>query len=339
MKLLSKIKHAELIHFSEDDLTISTYAGNIKVAYSNREEFNIKLPMPFLHRLFKNFRIFRRLFRIDKVNITVVNKQSLLLMIIYQGCVYRYDNKIKFVHKLKNGSSLLHNSIAVTPYGIYFGEYANYSHGVVINVHNIDLKVTKGDIVYSFPESTVKHIHSCAWDPYDSKIWILTGDDGDECKIMTADHNFNNISIIGQGGQIWRAVSIVFKSNYVYWFMDSPIDVSRVVKYSRVYQSTQLLQEFEGPIWYVKELSDNSYILSTVVEPGDSADNKYVYVYHSTDLENWKKIHTFEKDLFSGPYFKFSTLFFSSGRQSKSCFYISAQSIKHMDGCSYKCSI
>ena len=341
MKILSRIEHAELIHFHEDDLMVSSYAGVIKISYLNGDIYKISLPLPYLHKFFKRFRIFRRLLRIDKVNAVVINKAPLLLMIIHQGSVYRYDHDqgLGFICRVLNGSSLLHDSIAITPFGVYFGEYVNQKRSLAVNIYKIDIELKNGDIIYTFENAAIKHIHSCSWDPYDNKLWILTGDNKNECKIITADHDFMNISIIGQGDQIWRAVSIIFKQDYVYWFMDSPSEPSRLVRYSRSNGSIQLLQEFPGPIWYVKELSTNLYVLSTVIEPGDSTDDNFVYMYQSNDLENWKLIHTFKKDLLSSSYFKFSTIYFSSGNQSKSCFYISAQSIRNMDGSSYRCSL
>ena len=80
LKIFKTIDKSELIHFNEGNLVVSSYAGQVTITNANHSQTKINLPLPLYHKLFRKLRIFRRLLRIDKINVEVINKKSLLLL-------------------------------------------------------------------------------------------------------------------------------------------------------------------------------------------------------------------------------------------------------------------
>ena len=58
---------------------------------------------------------------------------------------------------------------------------------------------------------TVQH------DPYTGYNWVCTGDYDNESMIGWSDDDFDTISFIGQGSQMWRVCQLAFTKEYVYY--------------------------------------------------------------------------------------------------------------------------
>ena len=338
MIIIDKVfKFKQIVHYVDDNVIVSTNRNIVALDYSTHI-IKYKVPMPWYFVPFTFSRLTSRFFRLVNINISLVSKQSQTFMLIYQGSVYKLTkNGVFFIFKMKNGKALLHNSIALTPYGIFFGEYVNSKTN--INIYKVSLDMDMHQIVYTFDKGDIRHVHSCSWDTYENMLWILTGDTNKESKIIKATHDFDRIETIGGGSQDWRSVSILFKKDEVYWFMDSPIRSSHLIKYNRHTKEIEKLYKFPGPVWYVLELSDGGYLLSTIVEPGEGVTSDNVHIYFSLDLKSWVNVLSVKKDIFPSTYFKYGVILFAQGKQTKGGFYFSTQSVSKMDGRSYKCHI
>ena len=117
-------------------------------------------------------------------------------------------------------------------------------------------------------------MHKCHWDEYTERFWVFTGDRDDETQIITFDSNFSNERSIGRNSQIYRAVSAIFTKKYVYWFMDSPIETSHLIKYCRKTESIYKMQSFPSPVYFSLSLQDGGHLIGTTHEPGESVKGK-----------------------------------------------------------------
>lgn len=342
MKFKTKeVQNSEIVHFADRDLLITSVGNIIKVS-SDEYIFEIEIPVSFLKKVLCKSRILRRLLRLDKMNVTVVNKEPFTIFIIYQGLIFYYikGGLLSQIFKLKHGRNVLHNSIAVIPRdSIIFGEYFGNNDGSPVNIYKIDFLTMKCRCIYTFAAKTIRHVHSCYYDKFENKVWVFTGDFDGECKVLVSDLDFNNVSILGDGTQTWRAVSAFFTKEYVYWIMDSPIKTSRLVKFNRLQKQIDIGCSFPGPVYYSISLSDGKYLLATTYEPGPSVEGNSAHIYLSCDLEKWDKVYSFRHDGLPTSIFKYAIIGFAEGVQSLDRFYVFFEAIKGLDGKSLECSI
>jgi hypothetical protein len=341
MKLIKKkeINNCEIIHHYSKNELIGSKFNKIEVV-TGKYNYTIILPVSFLEFLIGYFRILRRLLRLDKCNVYLAEDH---LIIIRNRWVYNYDlkkNMLTKTLKLKQCKNVLHQSICTTPCGkIFFGEYGNNKERNSVNVYRSDDYGKNWIVVYSFPAGQIRHVHGCYYDPYENKIWTLTGDFKNENLILKSDFDFNDLEIIGDGSQKYRAVSIFFELEFVHWIMDSPIEDSYQFTMNRKTKEIERRSLFPGPVWYLKKLSDGIYLAGTSVEIGEGVHEQNACLFASKDLLSWECLSKFEKDSLPMPHFKWGVMAFSEGEQTSESFTIHFEALKKVDGRSYVWSI
>ena len=326
----------EIAHYYNNknkDLILSE--ANKFYLFINKKEYIFSIKLKWYLFFFLKFRILRRLLRLDKSNV-ILNYYKNGVVILYQNFIYFYDlkkKKLKIIYPLKNCRNVLHDSIAVTKKGIFFGEYGSNQKRNEIPVWASFDDGRNWRIIYNFSGNTFRHIHGIYDDPFDNNLWITTGDLNNECYLFKVPKkNFNNIIKYGDGSQKWRAVSLMFKKKYIIWGMDSPLQNSHLQIFNRSTCKLKKGRAFPGPVWYSKVFFDHSAILQTSVEIGSGVKTCYSYLFYSKNLINWKKIYKFKKDFFPKKLFKFGVINFSAGKQSCNDFLLSAEGLKKVDG-------
>ena len=233
----------------------------------------------------------------------------------------------------------MHNSICSTPSGkIVFGEYGSNEKLDSVPVYASDDNGHSWSELSLFKKGEIRHIHTVSYDKYTNSIWLATGDDNGQCKLVKCNHDLNHSEVYGDGTQTWRTCGIFFEENYIYWLMDSPNEKASTVRMDREDRTIDKLHYLDGPVWYVKELSGGIKIAGVSVEPGSSVKTNYAQLLVSSDYIKWHKIIEFPKDKWSMKYFKFGVISFSDGRQGIDNFYISGEGLTGLDGKSMKLS-
>ena len=189
------------------------------------------------------------------------------------------------------------------------------------------------DIVYSFPENTIKHIHGIYEDPYTNSLWIPTGDFEGECFVFELKNNsFSKLKKHGDGSQIWRPVSMFFTEASVIWGMDSQLEVSKLQVFDRFTEQLKEGASFPGPVWYSKVFTDGGAVLATTVEPGPGCKSSYAQIFFSKNFIDWTEVARFKKDKWPMRLFKFGVIAFATGPQAKSNFVIFGEGLVGLDG-------
>ncbi|GHV79568.1 hypothetical protein AGMMS49944_13590 [Spirochaetia bacterium] len=335
MKLvIKKIINREICHYANDTLLITSKANCIFVDGQNYQ-YIITIPINKLwKKIAVHFRIFRRVFRLDKMNVIPVENG---FCIIYQGVVWHYDTnnkKLLKILRLENCRNLLHQSVTVLDSGktIYFGEYgANKQRAEVPVWRSLD-GGKSWHKVFVFPAGKIKHIHGCYYDPVEDKIWTLTGDFAGECYLLCSDRDFHDVEWVGNGQQESRAVNAFFEYDSIHWIMDSQLQDSYHILLDRSTRKLEQKSMFPGPAWYSKKLSDGYYLVTTAVEIGVGVHDEYAHILLSKDLNTWEDIFQFRHDHLPKRYFKWGVLAFADGEQSSQEFYIFGEALKGLDG-------
>ena len=308
----------------------------------NAISFDFEIPITTKTRLLKSHRLTRRISRTDKSS-AAFNYSGDGIIILFLGIIYFYDLKkcvlYNFQH-LKQCRNILHRGIAVTKQGVFFGEYgANENRGKVPVWGSFD-DGRSWDIVYKFPEKTIKHIHGIYKDPYSNSLWIPTGDFEDECFLFEVpEKNFQLIKKHGNGKQEWRPVSLFFTKEKIIWGMDSQLKTSYLQVYDRKLMTISRGKNFPGPVWYNKTLIDGFYLLQTTVEIGPGCKSNKASIFLAQNIENWNEIINFNKDILPMKLFKFGVIAFADGRQSSKDFVFFGEALNGLDGKIYRAEL
>lgn len=324
------LKKATLIHYVDDLKTIYSINREIHVFEGNNAKISFKLPFIFPRDVHLNQRVIERLTRADKCLIFPVNDS---LIIIRGGNIYRWNKSLEILGRLK-GDCPLHNSSAKSSTGNhYVGEYFLNKNRERVNIFQITNNATDINVIYSFSAGEIRHIHGIFRDPFmANRLWVTVGDENGECFIFYSDDEFETIHRIGDGTQIWRAVTLFFTDNYICWGTDSPYIQNHFVRMDRQTSKLEIGQKVPGTIWYGGTTTDGVHFASSAVEKGDFITESHAIVWKSMDGWNWEISKKFKKDLFPMPLFKWGTISFPGGSYHSDNVWISGEALIGLDG-------
>lgn len=340
---LTKIDNVEIAHLYEPATGNYIYSkGNVFFGsiHNKRFKFKIRRKSHFgLFRLLIKSRLLRRFFRLDKSNAAYCSTEK-LIYIVYQSDVYYFcliNNRLNKVHSLRQSRNTLHMGLLIKNGYVYIGEYGDSSH---LGVPIWKGRREKWEKIFEFKPNAIRHIHGIYYDKYDNSIWVTTGDYDGQCFLVKTKDDFRTVEYIGDGGQSYRTVNLLFTSNKVFWAMDSPThqNYCYILDKSSMKVQKQCLKFLDGPVWYMKALVDG-FIIQTSVEKGDGVSTNKAKVYFSRDLTDWSQVKSFTKDILPAPLFKNGVVSFADGLQYKSNFVLFCEGLKSVDGNAYKCSI
>ena len=204
----------------------------------------------------------------------------------------------------------------------------NFDHEPVHIYGSFDKGMT-WEPVYTFPDGSIYHIHAVQYDCFSDKLWIATGDRDKECRIAYSEDKGISFREIGSGSQKWRAVSLMFAKDYVYWGTDAPNEQNYIYRWKRSNGGVEELTKVDGPIYYSTVLNNRIIVAATTVENGGGEWDNFSHVWASADGKNWEDLAKWEKDRYS--IFHFGVIRFAQGQDPENYLYFSGQSLKEID--------
>ena len=249
---------------------------------------------PFLSKLYiKSNPVIRKIFGFS-VNLKILAVNPILMDINWR--VYRSDNGGESFAEVNRGISPLAQGIATDKKGnIYYGEYPSDHKGGRRVFFSSDSGL-HWETLYTF--YNIRHIHSIRYDKFSDKIWITTGDRDKECLIgylEIAEDAVQFVPILS-GSQRYRAVSLLFDENYVYWGMDSPGIQNYILQYSRKTGMVEELDAINGPAYYSMTLNNGTMVIATAVETKKGDWDDKISIWSSKDGTNWKRTISMTKE-------------------------------------------
>lgn len=329
---VSEVLDQEIVHYADSKQLITSKYNVVKIQRNN-EIREITIPEKPWWIVFGLARLSRRALRLDKCNVCPVGDNY---VIIRRGRLFHYnfaEKKLTQTLMLGECRNLLTQSICVSKEGyVYFGEYSRNKKRRPVPVYRSIDGGLSWNVIYEFPAGSIKHVHGCFQDPYTGKIWVTTGDFENENILLEASQDFATIRKIGDGQQRFRTCHLIFKEDFVHWIMDSQLEPCFHIAWKR--ETGEVVQKngFNGPVWYVKELSDGIYLAATVQEIGEGVLDDKIYLYVSKDLETWEELKTFEHDGLNKRLFKYGLVGFADGDQASDHLYMYFEAVKDLDG-------
>ena len=275
-------------------------------------------------------RLWRRSLRLDGSN-AVLNARRDGIVLLYQGCMHFYDLERRSLRRtgaLRQCGNVLHRGIAVTPRGIYLGEYGRNPQRRPVPIYRSSDDGRSWDVAYEFPAGSIRHVHGVYADPYSDRLWIPTGDRAGECWLVSADYDFTDVVRHGDGSQAWRAVTLFFEPDRIVWAMDSEGETPHLQVFDRSTGALARGRAFPGPVWYGKRLADGRALLQTTVEIGAGVRRAQACVFTSSDLDHWREVACFDKDRWPMRWCRFGVVGFADGHQTAEDFVLFGEALQ-----------
>jgi hypothetical protein len=231
-------------------------------------------------------------------------------------------------HSVTRGTRPLH--IATTPGGrTFWGEYFDNAARDEVHIYASKDCGATWATAYTFPRGHIRHVHNVVYDRWDDCLWILTGDNGPECRILRASCDFSSVTAVLSGHQQARAVALVPTPAGLYFSSDTPFETNHIYFLDRAGSLSPVAAINSSSIYGCRV--GGSVFFSTMVEPSEVNLDRNVNVYGSMDGKNWPKLLTWRKDRWPMGLFQYGNAFFPDGENTSSVLAVSPAAVQETD--------
>ena len=296
------------VNYCEPDRLIYSH-GKTVYEYKDGKSYKIiSLHKNIFDHFCSRFSLYQRLTRSHIHHVIPVNRHNLLAFV--SGKIFLIDATQKRIIHTSGISGSQPLQIARSGDTIYYGEYIRSSNKPPINLLRANPPYKKWEIVKTFND--IRHIHGVFHDPFTQSLWITTGDEDAESRIMRLNESTYEVMDSVGGSQTFRAVTLLFTKDYVYYGTDTPFEKNYIYRINRQNMQTERLTEVGGPVFYGTKVEDK-LIFSTAWEPAKYSQSDRFELWESDDGDRWRLMKTFKKDFWHNKLFRYGMIFFPSG--------------------------
>ena len=149
------------------------------------------------------------------------------------------ETEFRISHRMLRGKRPLH--LAAAPDGkIFWGEYFDNPHRDEVHIYVSEDQGKSWTVAYTFPSRTIRHVHNIIFDEWRKCLWILTGDNGPECRILRASCDFKSVEPVLMGTQQTRTAALVPGREVLYFSSDTPREQNHIYRLNPNGSVTQL---------------------------------------------------------------------------------------------------
>ena len=210
------------------------------------------------------------------------------------------------------GTRPLH--ITAVPGGrVFWGEYFDNAARDEVHIYGSADGGMSWDVAYTFPKCDIRHVHNIVHDPWQNCLWVLTGDYGDECRILRASYDFTSVEVAMQGKQQARAVAAVPTEDGLYFASDTPLEQNFIYRLDRAGTLSCLAPISSSSIHGCRV--GTQLFFSTMVEPSEINRDPMVRIYgaHANLPQRWHPLLCWRKDRWPMKFFQYGNAFLPDG--------------------------
>lgn len=200
--------------------------------------------------------------------------------------------------------------------GFFWGEYFDNASRDPVHVYGSTDGGASWDVAYTFPKGAIRHVHNIVHDPWQECLWVLTGDYGDECRVLRASCDFRSVDIALHGRQQVRAAAAIPTEEGLYFASDTPLEQNFIYRLDRNNKLTRLAAIVSSSIYGCRVR--NQLCFSTMVEPSEMNRDQIVRVYRGStgDPGRWESVLSWRKDRWPMKYFQYGNAFLPDGNNT-----------------------
>jgi hypothetical protein len=238
------------------------------------------------------------------------------------------EGEFRESHRVLRGTRPLH--ITATPDDhVFWGEYFDNPTRDEVHIYASTDRGSTWDIAYTFPRGAVRHVHNIVYDEWTNCLWVLTGDNGVECRILRASCDFRNVDVVLSGHQQARAVALVPMADGLYFSSDTPLESNHVYRLDRAGTLTEVARLSSSSIYGCRV--GNGIFFSTMVEPSQINLDPNVRLYGSQDGLHWGDLARWRKDFWPMSLFQYGNALLPDGRNSAEFLAVTTVAVERDD--------
>jgi hypothetical protein len=226
--------------------------------------------------------------------------------------VTRVPTSTEFIvtHTIGRGTRPLH--ITTVPGGVtYWGEYFGNRERAEVHIYASADRGESWQIAYTFPAGSIRHIHNIVYDRWGDCLWILTGDEGAECKILRASCDLRVVDEVLSGNQQARAAAAIPMPDALYFSTDTPFESNHILRLDRSGNVRPIAGLASSSIYGCRV--GEAMFFSTMVEPGAVNHSREVHITGSKNGSDWRVLARWQKDKLSMRYFQYGNAMLPDG--------------------------
>jgi hypothetical protein len=238
------------------------------------------------------------------------------------------ESKFRATHRITRGTRPLH--ITAVPNGsVFWGEYFDNAARDEVHIYGSQDSDT-WNVAYTFPKGAIRHVHNIVYDRWENCLWVLTGDYGDECRILRADCNFSRVETVLQGNQQARAVALVPMQDGLYFSSDTPLEANFIYRLDRGGNLSRLAQISSSSIYGCQV--GEQVLFSTMVEPSEVNRDQHVRIYGGQrGSQRWQPLLEWKKDFLPMGLFQYGNAVLPDGNNPTNYLALTTVAVKAED--------
>jgi hypothetical protein len=276
-----------------------------------------------------SFRLASRLFR-DGFHALASLSSGHLVGIVPHAIVTLAPGETEFhlSHKVLRGTRPLH--LAVTPNDhIFWGEYFDNPQRDEVHIYASTDLGAHWEVAHTFPKGAIRHVHNIVYDEWENCLWVLTGDNGSECRILRASCDFKTVDVVLSGNQQARSAALVPTRDALYFSSDTPLETNHVYRLDRSGNAARVAKLSGSSIYGCRV--GNAVFFSTMVEPSAINCDRNVSLYGSPDGIQWQRILNCKKDRWPMGLFQYGNAFLPDGKNTTGMLAVTTIAIEGTD--------
>ena len=265
-------------------------------------------------RISASGRLTSRLFRDGFHALAVLDSASLVAAV--PGAIVTLapnQKQLRVTHGITRGTRPLH--ITTIPGGrVLWGEYFDNPSREEVHIYASADEGAHWDVAYTFAQGAIRHVHNIVHDPWGECLWILTGDYGDECRILRGSYDLSQMDVVLQGDQQARAVALIPAEDGIYFTSDTPLEANFIFHFDRRGTLSKLAPVNASSIFGCR--AANGLFFSTMVEPSRVNTDRQVRIYASRDGSDWNSLLSWRKDRWPMRLFQYGNAILPDGNNA-----------------------
>jgi hypothetical protein len=238
------------------------------------------------------------------------------------------DGEFRVTHKVTRGTRPLH--IAATPAGhCFWGEYFDNPDRRQVHIYGSCDRGESWQIAHTFAPGEIRHVHNIVYDRFENCLWILTGDEGRECRILRATCDLRQIDVVLCGTQQARAVALVPTPDALYFSSDTPSESNYVYCLDRRGNLAQVGALTSSSIYGCAV--GNALFFSTMAEPSPVNSYREVHLFGGYDGGEFRRLASWKKDRFPMSLFQYGNAILPDGENATDLFAVTTIAVEGAD--------
>ncbi len=238
------------------------------------------------------------------------------------------SGEFKVTHQIRRGTRPLH--ITAVPGGrIYWGEYFDNRERAEVHIYASADRGETWQVAYTFPAGSIRHVHNIVYDRWANCLWILTGDESAECKVLRADCDLSSVEEVLAGNQQARAVAAIPMPDALYLSTDTPFETNHILRLDRRGNLSRLAGLPSSSIYGCRV--GEAMFFSTMVEPSPVNRGREVHLVGSSDGTNFQVLARWRKDKLPMRYFQYGNALLPDGNNSTNYLAATTIAVEHDD--------